>query len=240
LAGDPPVDWDQIKSVGDVEKLDRDVSIASVMQKEILSKHRKALMLFGIFHLFHGGGVGAGNAVTVYEKNYPGRTFVIGDLRNFDLKSPARSVSPFATWPFPSLVQAKGTWLGSLDIGHFYLPTISADDDCNVHDEFPKNEQKPMADLVDAFLYLGPGDLGLTEKIPADIALDVPYMTELLRREALIGLPVPKTLQEFDQQIVNGAANPMLVEPKLSDIAAYFPFVRQSCLERKNLGNTPH
>ena len=55
LAGDSPVDWDQIKSMDDVIRLvHRDASIASVMEKEVLSKHRKALMLFGTFHLMHG------------------------------------------------------------------------------------------------------------------------------------------------------------------------------------------
>ena len=57
LAGDPPVDWDQIKSFDDVIRhVHRDGGIASVMEKEVLSKHRKALMLFGTFHLFHGVG----------------------------------------------------------------------------------------------------------------------------------------------------------------------------------------
>jgi hypothetical protein len=52
LAGDSPVDWDQIKSPGDIIRLvHRDASIASLMEKEVLSKHRKALMLFGTFHL---------------------------------------------------------------------------------------------------------------------------------------------------------------------------------------------
>ena len=51
LAGDSPVDWDQIKSPEDIVRLvHRDASIASVMKKEVLSKHRKALMLFGTFH----------------------------------------------------------------------------------------------------------------------------------------------------------------------------------------------
>ena len=239
LAGDPPVDWSQIKSVKDVEKKDRDASIASVMEKDVLSKHRKALMLFGIFHLFHGGGVGGGNAVTIYEKDYPGRTFVVDDLADFDLQSPAQSAAPFAGWQYPSLVLTKRTWLGRLGMRHFHVPTLWTDNDCNVHDEFPKNEQKPMADLVDAFLYLGPGDLQLTEKIPADIGLDVPYMTELLRREALVGLPVPKTLQDFDQQIVAGAPSAVFVLPKLSDFKAYYPFIRQACLERKGHAATP-
>jgi hypothetical protein len=55
LAGDPSSDWDQVKSDEDISKVvGRDVSIAAVMVKEVLSKHRKALMLFGTFHLMHG------------------------------------------------------------------------------------------------------------------------------------------------------------------------------------------
>lgn len=240
LAGDPPIDWDQIKSSQDIAKFsDRDVGIASVMEKQVLSKNRKALMLFGIFHLMHGAGVGDGNAVTIYEKDYPNITFVISDLGTFDTGLPDLSSSAFATWPVPSLVLAKGSWLGALGLSHFYQPTIWTDSDCNVYNEFPKNEQKPMADLVDAFLYLGPQDLRLTEPMPADIALDVDYMTESLRREALAGLPGAGTLKEFDQQIVNGAENPVLVVPTLPDFKAFSPFIRQNCLAHKSRSSTP-
>jgi len=240
LAGDPPIDWEQVKSSQDIAKFsDRDASIASVMEKEVLSKHRKALMLFGLFHLMHGAGVGAGNAVTIYEKDYPNLTFVISDLANFDTDLSTLSSSPFATWPAPSLARAKGTWLGALGLTHFFPPTIWTDSDCNVYNEFPKNEQKPMADLVDAFLYLGPQDLRLTEPMPADIALDVDYMAESLRREALAGLPGAGTLKEFDQQIVNGAENPVVVVPKLPDAKAFFPFIKQNCLDRKSRSSTP-
>lgn len=38
-----------------------------------------------------------------------------------------------------------------------------------------------MEELVDAFLYLGPQDLRLKEKIPADIALDASYRAEFQR-----------------------------------------------------------
>ena len=41
-----------VKQQSDV-MLDRDASVAAVMEKEVLSKHRKALMLFGTFHFFH-------------------------------------------------------------------------------------------------------------------------------------------------------------------------------------------
>jgi hypothetical protein len=45
----------------------RDANIASVMEKEVLSKHHKALMLFGTAHLFHE----ENTAVGLYEKDYP-------------------------------------------------------------------------------------------------------------------------------------------------------------------------
>lgn len=78
VAADPPIDWDKVHSYEDLMPFfDRDGSIASVMEREVLSKHRKALMLFGVFHLLHGGGPGQGDAVTRYERDYPGKTFVI-------------------------------------------------------------------------------------------------------------------------------------------------------------------
>jgi len=103
LAGDPPIDWQQIKSAADVRRFgSRSSTIASVMEKEVLAKHRKALMLFGTFHLFH---TSPGSAVAAYEKDYPNLTFVISDLDTFDMELPA-------SWPIPSLVLAKGTWMG--------------------------------------------------------------------------------------------------------------------------------
>ena len=96
-----------------------------------------------------------------------------------------------------------------------------------------------MSDLVDAFLYLGPQDLRLTEPIPADIALDVDYVTESRRREALAGLPGAGALKEFDQQIVNSAENPVFIVPKLPDPKAFFPFIKQNCLDRKSRSSAP-
>jgi hypothetical protein len=233
LAGEPPIDWDQIKSNDDIIRLvHRDASAASVMEKEVLSKHRKALMLYGTFHMFHMNEVRA-SAVSMYEKDYPNLTFVISDLGVFDTGVPTLG-SPFATWPIPSLARAKGTWLGALELGRFLPPPIRIDQDCNVHHEFPKMLQKPMEDLVDAFLYLGPQDLRLEEKIPADIALDSNYRAEFQRGGAMFGFPdaASETPQEFDQQIVKSAEDPLFAiakPPDPKDIKAEV----QSCLDRK-------
>jgi hypothetical protein len=234
LAGDPPIDWDQVKGPDDVIKFgNRDVTIASVMEKEVLAKHRKALMLFGAFHILHG----VRSAVSTYEKDYPNTTFVVSDLGIFDADTSTLSASPFASWPIPSITQAKGTWLGALDLSHFLPAPIGVDENCNVHIGFPKPLQRPMEDFVDAFLYLGPESLRFKEKMPADVALDTDYMKELERREALSGWPTsgPGTLRDFLEHAVSNAENPFLVLPKPPD-----PKVpAQSCLEEKSQHKKP-
>ena len=241
LAGEPPVDWDQIKSFEDVIRLvHRDASAASVMEKEVLSKHRKALMLYGTFHLLHGV---AGSAVSLYEKDYPNLTMVISDLGIFDTDTPSLTGSPFRSWPIPALARAKGTWLGALELDHFLPPPIRIDfQDCTVHHEFPKPLQKAMENFVDAFLYLGPQDLRLTEKIPADVILDAAYKTELQNGGDMLGFPkaANETPKEFDQQIVNSAASPLFVIAKPPD--SKDPELArevQSCLERKAGSKAP-
>jgi hypothetical protein len=235
LAGDPPIDWDQVKTHQDVEKhSNRTASIVSVMEEEVLSKHRKALMLFGTFHLFHGQAM---SSVSVYEKDYPHLTFVVSELGFLATDSTTLASSPFTTWPIPSIALAKGTWLGALDLSHFFPPPIFVDENCDVHNEFPESLRKPMEDSVDAFLYLGPPDLRLKEQLPADIALDIDYRMELQRRDALTGFPGSGTgtLKDVDHQIVNGAEDPLLGmhPPDLKTMA-------QNCLDRKSRGDTSH
>jgi hypothetical protein len=169
LAGDPPLDWSKVKVQSEV-MLDRDANVASVMEQEVLSKHRKALMLFGTMHLFHCDKTaprGLESAVERYEITYPGVTFVIGtDIvsRNpMPSEVNAKMKARMAYWPVPSLAQnLKGTWLTDVDKYYF-------------------------SKMVDAYLYLGPADLMLAEPRPAEMFLNRDYMTELRRRAAIIG-----------------------------------------------------
>ena len=112
--------------------MDRDASIASVMQKQVLAKHRKALMIFGESHLMHGQG-----AVGIYERNgYRDKTFTVVPHVGFGNNTPLaryndRLESRLSSWPVPSLAALQGTWLGNLDTSyapvsytHLTLPTI--------------------------------------------------------------------------------------------------------------------
>ena len=242
LAADSPVDWDQLTPANIAnapeEFFDRDSSIASIMEKEVLSKHHKALMLFGTMHLMHAP---YGGAVTKYEKHYPNSTFVVSELMFFGTGRKDLPHNPFAAWSAPSIALAKDTWLGALDMSYFFPPPVWFGKDCRVMNEFPKEDlQTPMEGLVDAFLYLGPSELALHEQIPADLALDKDYMKELRRRELLYGDPDATTMtqQEYEQTIINSAENPLLdllQRPTQKTIAA----IHQACLDQKAQASAP-
>lgn len=217
LAGDPPIDWSKLQSRGVIHVKDRDSNIASVMENEVLLKHRKALMLFGTFHLLHGGNTTGRfpSAVEHYEKDYPGLTLVIAvhmgfgnwtALAKYNDEFEARMVS----WPVPSLVQQmKGTWLADL-LDMTYSPGI-------IHSKIiqgPNGKQrqqvpvvyKGFSKMVDAYLYLGPRDLQLREPMPAEVSLDKEYIAELQRRATL--------MEEEPIAILKGDSNPFLYDPQ--------------------------
>jgi hypothetical protein len=221
LAGDPAFDWSKVRGPGDVPGV-RDDSIASVMEKEVLSKHRRALMLFGTFHLFHRGTTPRTfpTAVELYEKDYPGVTMVIADHEGFGnwtalAKYNDEFEARMASWPVPTLIQnLQGTWLADL-LDMTYSP--GAIQVRLIEPPGGKQEQRILpivlsgfSKMVDAYLYLGPRDLQLSEPRPAEISFDKDYMTELQRRATLTLLG--------DEPInpgkpPNGEANPFLYDP---------------------------
>jgi hypothetical protein len=229
LACDPPIDWSKIKTPADFGRgqyLMRDPGIAAVMEKEVLSKHRKALMLFGTAHLYHVGNT----AVSLYEKDFPGVTLVIADHTGFGNWSPLEKYNNqfearMASWPVPSLVlELKGTWLADLldttnSAGNFFfgpaaggkLPAASAPAK-GTFSEIPAEAEVKLSQKVDAYLYLGPRDLLLNEPTPANIVLDMDYMGELQRRAAITKAG-PMADQVNPGKISGRDSNPFLYDP---------------------------
>jgi hypothetical protein len=86
-----------------------------------------------------------------------------------------------------------------------------------------------MAALVDGFLYLGPQEHRLGELFPAAVAIDTEYIAELQRRDSLLGFFGARSSQQFHDEVVQDAQNPMLEAPPLPDVKA----LEQRCLDRK-------
>jgi hypothetical protein len=167
LACDPPIDWNKVKGPQDLTPfIDRDASIATVMEKEVLSRHRKALMLFGWEHMLHTGG-----AVARYEQRYPGRTFTIVNHEGF-AENNDELEQRMASWAVPSLTPIAGTWLASLDSSYYGLP--------------PGEKGYPGAD---GYLYLGPRNFLLHQPLSSRTILDTTYLAELQQRAVTIKAP---------------------------------------------------
>jgi hypothetical protein len=174
VAADPPIDWSKVGSQAEYISIrnDRRSSITSVIVTEVLAKKRNALLLFGQGHLAHKG---CSASVAEYEATYPGVSFTIFthhgfgsdnllDVHNDKLEARMKS------WPIPSLVPIKETWLADLDLS--YYSEIITRSMVGVE----------IADAFDAYLYLGPRDSLRREKMPSDILDDQPYIEELNKR----------------------------------------------------------
>ena len=120
--------------------------------------------------------------------------------------------------------------LGALSLKDLRTPPVMMRD-CKVTVDFPPSLRKPVETLIDAFLYLGPQKLALTEPTPAAIALDADYMTELLRRDSVLeplGAPV-ESLKEVNDDFLREAGAPIQEPPPPPDVRA----MEQHCLEQQ-------
>jgi hypothetical protein len=166
LLGDPPIDWARVTTRDDVEAADRDGHLASVVQREVLDKGRRALICYGSVHVMHAPpGAQGGGGIAQIEQQTGHRAYVIL----------AGGHPRLALHPRRTVIPAKGTWLESADTGEFnYLPG-----ECGL----------PVGAVADAVLYLGQvGEQTQSHWNPA-IYLDPAYWTELQRRKAIMDSP---------------------------------------------------
>jgi len=192
LAADPPIDWKAIHTEAqfDAFLMQRDYSAASVIERQVLARHRRALVVIGGYHVTKDPSVVGYPTITMLlERHYPRSTYVIWevlDTSQFD--EPIRRT--IASWPAPAIAPIAGTVL-ALQTGK----TITAADDMRrvngrwvpIIDAFPG---KKLGQLVDAILYLGAEPTLRTAdyKEPTD----EPYASELKRMRAIaMGTPSP-------------------------------------------------
>ena len=118
LLGDPPIDWSVVKTPADGRRWveQRDSHAAEVIRREVVSKNRRALVVYGQGHLqrknllanYSSEGL-AGTVVSILEASTRTKVFSIWWLNR---KGPPAET---AAWPVPSLALVRGTTLGALD-----------------------------------------------------------------------------------------------------------------------------
>jgi hypothetical protein len=185
LLGDPPFDPDKLRGAAARAHVmsavkERDAHFAAVVEREVLARGRRALLIAGSGHLLRGIGdnLKQPNAATRLEKSHPGKLFVVdslivppGDQRD-DLLRRARAST--ARWPRPSCAVLAGTWLGAL--AQSARPWINS---------MAYRALEPRAAgygaQADAVLYLGPGEVLTASRPDPAIYHAGPYAAELRR-----------------------------------------------------------
>jgi hypothetical protein len=176
LLGDPPIDWGKVGRREEWQSFlnRRDEHFAGVVLQAVLAKKRKALLIIGGAHLNKRSEEIDANVAQRIEKKYPGSMFIIEPHIGFGNKND--ELEPrLAAWSKPSLTHLKDTWLGELDASLIRVSIVQLPG----KEPFNSYKGKKLAEVADAYLYLGPGDsLTATSRTPRDEA----YVNEIKRR----------------------------------------------------------
>ena len=175
LLGEPPIDWDQIRTAEDMRKWDsspaanRDQFAADLVRREVLAKNRRVLAFYGAGHFFRR--VVSESIVTLLEKPEM-KAFTIWTNSAAELSAMQPDI---ASWPVPSLALLRGTVLGQVNIAEYFG---------QFGKDIPPEWRAAMEDQFDAVLHIGPlSEITLARPRPWRCA--EPAMTERLRRLAL-------------------------------------------------------
>jgi hypothetical protein len=170
LLGDPPFDWERAPTREAWMRVDRDQFPADLIQRAVLSKQRRALVVYGEGHFMRKPPWGS-NLVTRLGASMQPRIFTIwthtrgGDLRTLQ--------ADVAAWRVPSLALTKDTSLGAASFAFF----IPGPDDPRMEDEF------------DAVLYVGPPSTVTLARLAPSLCADAEYMKMRLGRMAVAEPP---------------------------------------------------
>ena len=200
VAGDPPIDWDNITSRRDHARWIelRDSYPADLIRRQVLDRGRRALVVYGQGHLqrrqiatnYDMSAWQAQTVVSLLERDHAARIFNIWTL-NRSVELPERTES----WRVPSLAPLRGTTLGASDFG-VYGRGLGDGSRFGVKAgqlvPIPREEWKVMRmeDQFDALLYLGPPASMTTTSVPASLCKDADFVKRRLDRLTRFGPPV--------------------------------------------------
>lgn len=175
LAGDPPINWDVVRSRDDIAPFlaFRDEHFASVVRYEVLAKRHKALIIIGAGHIERH----AGKPRLIEQQLLTGfvKSYVVTPSMSLYLNQPLDA--RFQDWPAPSVLPMSGTWVGAQPY-----------------------RDGTWSQTADAYLYLGPREK-LTQGGEAFDLEGTPYGTELRRRWKILFDKPPAELPKSDGRV---------------------------------------
>jgi hypothetical protein len=176
LLGDPPFNWDTATR-DEWLKVDRDSFPADLIDREVLKRQRRALVIYGDMHLARRGmNNGPNNLVTRLESSAkPPRVFSV--WTHADGRDLVDVQPDVATWPIPALALTRATTLGAAPFSIFYRSAAGS--------------EIRMEERFDAVLYLGPVARIVVRRgeIAPSLCGDAAYLKMRYARLAMIDPP---------------------------------------------------
>jgi hypothetical protein len=201
VAGDPPIDWDNLASRQDHRRWIelRDSYPADLIRRQVLDRGRRALVVYGQGHLQRRQIVAnydmstwqAQTVVSLLERDHAARIFNIWTLSDRGVELPEGVIE----WRVPSLAVLRSTTLGARDFG-LYSRGLGDGSRFGVKDgqlvPVAREEWRMMRmeDQFDALLYVGPPATMTTSTVPTALCADADFVGRRLERLTRFGPPV--------------------------------------------------
>lgn len=189
VAMDPPIRWDEVHATEDIPRKwgYRDPVWFDILDKEVLSQHRKGLVICGALHIirrdpatgFLPAALDRAGLRDALDQRYPSAAYSI-----YPLLGPEREL--VGAWQPAGLGDVSGTSLGARS-SHVLLPgsltIFRMVDGKRVPHQIDEKEYPMIEELVDAVAYYGSAS-----GTPADVTSyrDPAYVAELHRRSAIV------------------------------------------------------
>ena len=200
IAGDPPIDWDNVRSREDHRRWIelRDTYPADLIRRQVLDRGRRALLVYGQGHLQRRQIVSNYDMSTWQEQTIVSLLDRDADARVFNvwtlLDRNAELPEGITSWRVPALATVRGTTLGAADFGR-YNRGLGDGTRFAVRNgqlvPLPRGEWKTMRmeDQFDALLYLGPPSSMTNTPMPVALCQDAQFVKAHLERLTLFAPP---------------------------------------------------
>jgi hypothetical protein len=201
IAGDPPIDWDNITSAEDLQRWVelRDSYPSDLIRRQVLDRGRRALVLYGQGHLqrrqilsnYDMSTWQSQTVVSLLGHDPAVRIFNVWTLLDSNVELP----DEVASWHAPSLAELQGTSMGAKDFEDFsrgfgFGTRFGIRNGQLV--PLPRQEWQTMRmeDQFSAILYLGPPSSMTYATVPAALCQDSRFVDVRVQRLKRFGPPV--------------------------------------------------
>lgn len=199
ILGDPPIDWENVQTKADYERYaDRDLFYAQVVEREVLNRGQKALLVAGGLHFINARETKKEipdkkrSAGDLLHRRHPGKLFVFWHTRE---------PIPGQQCGTPCVIIARGTRLGNESFAPFApqgILVLKIIDGEKRWVPLETSDWPSVAEMAEGLIYFG-SHLMTIEPAPATYQ-DSSYVKELRRRVPVLsevyGMDFGKELDE--------------------------------------------